>query len=150
MNIRPATRDDVPAIVDMATKFYAETPHAKHVPLKKECAAGLAIITMDAGTMLVAEDDDGRAVAMLCAYIDHFTFNDEAMMVNELAFWVDESHRGTRVAMRLIKRMREICQSKGVKFFNMASMSSSPEAAGRLYQALGLNPVATIYMDALT
>lgn len=148
MKIRPATREDIPAIVDMAAHFYAETPHAQHVPMKKECAAGLAIITMEQGTMLVAEDG-GEVVAMLCAFVDHFTFNDDVMMVNELAFWVNESHRGTMTAIRLVKEMKKICKAKSVLFFNMAALSTSPEVADRMYRAIGLRPVANIYMETL-
>lgn len=146
--IRKATHDDIPRIVEMAFKFYAETPHARYAPMKKECAAGLAIITMEQGTMLVAEKD-GEVVAMLSAFIDHFTFNDEVLMVNELAFWVEEAVRGTSVAMRLVKEAKKVCKSKGVLFFNMAALATSPKVAERMYRAIGLQPVAGIWMEAL-
>lgn len=149
MIVRNATHDDIPRIVEMAQKFYEQTQHAKHIPMKKECAAGLAIITMEQGTMLVAEKD-GKVVAMLSAFIDNFTFNDEVLMVNEIAFWVDESVRGTLVAVRLMKEARKICKSKGVLFFNMATLATSPDVAGRIYKAMGLEPVANIYMQALS
>ncbi|TPG08323.1 GNAT family N-acetyltransferase [Rhodanobacter glycinis] len=147
--IRNATHDDIPRIVEMAQKFYEQTQHAKHAPMKKECAAGLAIITMQQGTMLVAEKD-GEVVAMLCAFVDHFTFNDEFLMVNELAFWVDESARGSSVAVRLLKEARRVCKAKGVLFFNMAALATSPDVTGRIYKAMGLEPIASIYMQVLS
>lgn len=149
MIIRKATQDDIPRIVEMAQCFYDQTEHAKHVPMKKECAAGLAIITMKQGTMLVAEKD-GEVVAMLSAFIDNFTFNDEILMVNELAFWVDEAVRGTLVAVRLVKEARKICKANGVLFFNMAALATSPAVTERIYKAMGLEPVANIYMQVLS
>lgn len=146
--IRNGTTDDIPAVVDMSFKFYAQTPYAAHVPLREDTAAGLALMTMRQDTLLVAEVD-GAVVGMLSAFIDRFTFNPDYFIVNELAFWVNEEARGSSIAVKMVRAMRERCREKGVKFFSMAALSSSPEVAERLYKALGLSPIANVYMEVL-
>lgn len=144
--IRPATMDDVPAIVAMAEQFYPASGYAElYGPMSRESAAGLAIVAMDSGVMLVAEGDDGALCAMACLCIEGFLFNVEIKVAHELAFWIEPDHRGGLLAARLLKAVDQACVDKGVTRTRMATLASSPEQAAALYQRRGYVPTESYF-----
>lgn len=149
MIVRKATREDIPRIVEMAERFYATTPYAEHVPMAKESAAGLAILTMESGVMLVAECGEG-VVGMVCLYVDQFTFNINRTVAHELAYWIEPEHRGGMLAARILKAIEAACLELGVDWIHMAHLPTSPEMTGRLYERFGYSVSGTNYMKVIS
>jgi GNAT superfamily N-acetyltransferase len=154
--IRAATLEDVPAIVEMAKRFYPESPYpAIYGDMPKEQAAGLAIVAMQGmaeqgivpGVMLVAELD-GQLVGMLCAHIDPATFTP-AVIAAELVWWVEPEHRGGMTAVRLLRAGEADAKARGATVFNMAALATSPDEARQILQRLGYAPTHTIYTKRL-
>ena len=65
MIVRPATRDDLPAIVGMSAKFYATTHYARFAAMDSGSVQALAETMIGTGTLLVAEHGGERRVEMI-------------------------------------------------------------------------------------
>lgn len=137
--IRPATMDDVDAIVEMARKFYPASGYAEIGPMADVAPAGLAIVCMQTGVALVAERG-GQLVGMVILAVTPFEFNVELEIAHELAFWIEPEHRGGMLAARLVRAAEDACRERGVRALRMAKLASSGDDVGRLYQALGFKP----------
>lgn len=134
--VRPATESDIPRIVEMAQCFYRTTAYASIAPLALESAAGLAIVTMQQGVMLVAEQGDD-VVGMVCLFLEPFTFNTAVMVASEIAWWLEPSARGGGAAAQLLLAADEACRARGAQVIRMALMANSPPQAAALYERFG-------------
>lgn len=137
--IREATHGDIDVIVGMAQQFYATTSYAEICPMEDVQAAGLAILLMDTGVMLVAEHE-GVVVGMTGLHIEPFTFNPSVMMATELVFWVNPESRGASVAAQLLSAITAACRDKGCHFIRMMTLHDSPPQAAMLYEREGYAP----------
>jgi GNAT superfamily N-acetyltransferase len=146
--IRQATHEDIPRIVEMGRAFYAASGYEAIAPASIPSIAGLAIVTMEQGVMLVAESDD-RVVGMASLFLEPFTFNPEVTVASELAWWIDPDHRGGTLAVRMLHAIGEACQSKGVKVIRMAALESSPPQVAGLYGRAGYVRSDSHYMRIL-
>lgn len=146
--IRSATREDVPRIVEMARRFFPESGYARIAPMPDAQAAGLALITMDSGIMLVAEVD-GTIAAMACLHIEPFLFNPAVTIAQELVFWIEPEFRGGMLAARMLRAIEERCNKRGVRVIRMATLPSSPEAAAQLYERSGFALSETYFVKVL-
>ena len=147
--IRKATHDDIPRIVEMAADFYATTDFAAYGCMSKQSAAGLAILCMRDGVMLVAEECCGRIVGMACLYISGCLFNVSISTAEEVAWWIEPESRGGMLAVRMLKAIENACKEKGVDVIRMAAMKDSPRAAVALYEKRGYSRSDTHYMRAM-
>lgn len=156
MIVRPATEADIPRIVEMARRFYPESPYPPlYGPMADQQSAGLALVamngygdTIDPGVMLVAEDGD-QIVGMVCLSADRATFNPAVRTTNELVFWVEPEHRGGMAAVRLLKAAEAEAKAKGFEVNRMAVLSSSPAQAAALYERMGYVQTETYYSKRL-
>lgn len=138
MSVRPATMDDVPRIVEMAFAFYADAGYADVFgPMAKESAAGLAIVCMEKGVMLVAEVE-GVVVGMACLHIEPFLFNPASpkRVASELVWWIDPEHRGGLLAARMLREINAACDAAGA-VPRMATLAGSPPQAQALLERAG-------------
>jgi len=135
MEVRHATHDDIPRIVEMAEKFYPMTRYVHHFPMKKECAAGLAILMMGSNTMLVAEVA-GEVIGMIGTYIDPFTFNDEYLVAKEIIWWVEPEHHGSGVGRTLLREAEIASARAGAELIVMMDLADNP-VSERVYRQEG-------------
>lgn len=136
MIVRHATREDIPRIVEMAGLFYADTSYAAIVPMAEEMAAGLAIVMMDTGVMLVAEDE-GRVVGMVGLIVEPFTFNMSATMASEIVFWVEPTAQRSGIGRQFITAIEQPCRGRGVNIIVMKTLATSPPQARAIYESEG-------------
>lgn len=156
MVIRPATEADVPRIVEMAERFYPESPYlAIYGEMAPHQAAGLALVAMrgfehhiEPGVMLVAEEGDAL-VGMVCLAKDRATFNPNLTIASELVFWVEPEHRGGMAAVRLLKAAEDAARARGIDVNRMAVLSSSPAQAAALYERMGYTLTESYYSKRL-
>ena len=137
--IRSATHEDIPRIIEMAQAFYATTNYPSIAPMPDEQAAGIIIITIKSGVMLVAETE-GELVGMICIHVDAFIFNPAVQFPNELAFWVEPEHRGSTTAMRLVRSAEEALRVLGVPVSRLARLPNSQESLDGFYEVMGYKP----------
>lgn len=135
--VRFADMGDIDRIVEMAEKFYPNTRyHAAGIPLKKDCAAGLAILMIKTSTLLVAESSDGNIVGMVGSYIDPFTFNDDYLIAKEIVWWVDPDHQLGGHGRSLLIEHELACKDAGAKLIVMMDLADNPVAT-QIYRGMG-------------
>jgi GNAT superfamily N-acetyltransferase len=142
--IRNATHADIPRIVEMAQRFYPESPYPAIADMTRESVAGLAILTMESGVMLVAEQD-GQLAGMVCLHIDPFLFNPAVSIAHEIVFWVEPEHSGGMLAVRLLKAAESAVKARGATWSRMAVLASSPPQAVGLYERNGYTRSESYY-----
>lgn len=148
MTIRTATHDDIPRIVEMAERFYAQTRYADITPMAKESAAGLAIVLMDQGVMLVAERD-GVVVGMAGLFIEPFTFNVSKTVATELVWWVELEHQRSGIGMDLLAAIEPACRAKGADVIRMMCLAGQCEGAEAIYSRMGYVPSEHAYTKVI-
>lgn len=139
MTARAATQDDIPRIVEMAARFYAQTRYVDIVPMAKESAAGLAILMMDQGVMLVAEHA-GEVVGMVGLFIEPFTFNVSKTVATELVWWVEPEHQRGGIGMELLAAIEPACRARGADVIRMMCLAGQCEGAEAIYSRMGYTP----------
>jgi ribosomal protein S18 acetylase RimI-like enzyme len=146
--IRPATVSDVDAIVAMAERFYPTSGYGAIAPLAKESAAGLALVTMRDGVMLVAESD-GKLAGMVCLFVEPYLFNVEVVIAQEVVWWIEPEDRGGMLAARLLKAAEAASRARGATVIRMATLATSPPQATALFDRMGYQLSETYYRKEL-
>lgn len=146
MNIRPATSEDLEAILDMGERFIAFGPHGKYVNADRaQLRAGVAAF-MQAGVILLAESD-GRTVGMLACAVSPMWFAPHVLVAHELAWWVDEETRGSSAAVRLVHAFHEFAHANGAHVIAMSQLvAENGEQVGRMLRKLGYEPSEMTYV----
>ncbi|HMF95098.1 MAG TPA: GNAT family N-acetyltransferase [Vicinamibacterales bacterium] len=146
MTRRPATLEDLDAIVAMGERFRSSSPiYATRLAANPDQMRALAtrLITDPLGIILVAERD-GALVGMLAALIyPHFLSGVRA--AGELAWWVDPAARGT-IGVRLLKDLERWARDLGAETLDMIAPSLRVE---RMYEHLGYEPIERTYQRRL-
>ena len=130
--IRQANKFDMESIVRMLkayrdkapAQFLRDSSNQEHIEkLINNILAGAGFI------LLAIKDED--PVGMVVAAQHPNIWNPEVMQVSEIAFWVDEEHRGGKSAHRLLHAYIQQCeewkQEKRIQFFSLSKMVNSPD-----------------------
>lgn len=144
MQIRKATADDIPRIVEMATRFINETPYRAHTTVNVEQLETLAsfLIETGAGVILLAERDGGQVVGMLALSCLPHPLTGEPYG-DELVWWVDPEHRKSAAGWRLLCAAEDYCLHMGLSVLKMVAPSGSN--VGKVYDRRGYHPIETAY-----
>ena len=130
--IRQANKFDMDSIVRMLkayrdkapTQFLRDSSNQEHIEKL------LTNIFAGAGFVLVAEKDEA-IVGMVIAAQHPNIWNPDIAQISEIAFWVDEEHRGGKTAHRLlhsyIQQCEELKQENRIHFFSLSKMHNSPD-----------------------
>lgn len=145
MIVRPATHDDVDAIVSMSREFYATTDYAKHAPMCDDTVANLACMLIDTGVMLVAVDGRGRHVGMVGLVVAPGMFNRETTGAHEIVWYVDPEAQGAGAGKALLAAIESACRERGATLIQMVHLSTSPPAAAALYERNGFRYSESCY-----
>jgi len=132
----------------MAQRFFPTSGYSRIAPMPDTQAAGLALITMDSGVMLVAEVD-GVLQAMAALHVEPFIFNPHVTIAQEIVFWIEPEHRGGLLAARMLRAIDEACRKRGAQVVRMATLPSSPEAAEKLFERSGYALSETYFVKVL-
>lgn len=158
MEIRAAKAEDIPRVVEMATRFILETPYKNTiVPDERKLEQLAAWLIDQGGIVLLAEKADpvdvwGKArelgycrqvVGMLAlAYLEHHLTGE--FYVDEIAWWVDTEHRKSPAGYRLLCAAEDWTRQKGARVLKMLSPAGSD--IGKLYERRGYRPLETAYL----
>jgi hypothetical protein len=119
--VRDATAADLDAIADMGVKFSAYTAYAKHMtPTKEELLAAFQTL-LSVGKIFVA-DIDGKVVGFIGCLIHPSWFSPTTRIAMEMAWWMNEDHRGGVSAIRLVKAYEDWATSMGASFICMSDL----------------------------
>lgn len=130
--IRQANKFDINEIVRMLKKYrsFAPTKFLQESNDQEYIEKLLTHLIAGAGFILLATKDD-RPIGMIMAARHTNVWNPSAIQISEIAFWVDEEHRGGRTAHRLLHAYIEHCeqlkQENSIQFFTLSKMRNSPD-----------------------
>lgn len=107
--IRLATKFDVPQIIEMLWHYH-DSGKIKNMSVKDDSTALkiLRFILVGGGIALVSEKN-GKLTGMLLAVKNHYLWDDSKFVMNEIAYWVEEEHRGGTSGYRLLHEYVTMC-----------------------------------------
>lgn len=130
--IRQANKYDMDSIIRMLkayrekapTQFLRDSSNQEHIEKM------LNNIFAGAGFVLLSIKEE-EAVGMVIAAQHPNIWNPDVMQVSEIAFWVDEEHRGGKIAHRLLHAYIQQCEEwkkeNRIQFFALSKMNNSPD-----------------------
>lgn len=140
--IRHAAPEDLGAIHDMGARFHASTCYADLIPVCLDSFLDTitTLATAPRGVVLVAERD-GHVIGMAAAFANPHWFNAKHLAGQELFWWVEPEHRGSRAGALLMAGLENWAAGVGCKTFSMASTANlKPASLSRLYARRGYVP----------
>ncbi len=130
--IRQANKFDMEAIVRMLKAYRDKAPaqFLRDSSNQEHIEKLITNILAGAGFILLAIKDEDP-VGMVIAAQHPNIWNPEVTQVSEIAFWIDEEHRGGKSAHRLLHAYIQQCeewkQETRIQFFSLSKMVNSPD-----------------------
>lgn len=152
VTIRHAAPEDLGAIHDMGARFHAGTCYADLIPvcLDSFLSTVTNLATAPRGVVLVAESN-GQVIGMAAAFANPHWFNARHLAGQELFWWVEPEHRGSRAGPLLATGLEAWATGAGCKTFSMASTANlKPESLARLYARRGYVPQDIYFAKVMT
>lgn len=141
--VRDATLDDLPRLVEMGERFFQFSEFARTVSYDPDSVTHLLERLMVAadGMVLVAERDS-QVVGALVATLAPLWFNSEVLVATELAWWVEPGERKGSTGLRMYWHMQDWAIERGATLVAMSDLVINGQApAEQLYDRLGLRMV---------
>ena len=132
MKIRTADRWDTPELIELLRHYRSATPWRRLAQCDNEAyiQTVLAHIFAGMGRVFVAEHED-TIVGMLIAIKNPNIWDPDLYLLDELAYWVEPEHRGSRAGYQLIrayqKYAEELKTSGSIEAYTISKMSTSPD-----------------------
>ena len=143
--IRPATLDDLPALLALAGVMHAEAPAYRDWQFDADkVAALLRGLIAGGGCLLVSVMDDEIAggIAGLCT--EHWFSREK--VATDLALFVAPQRRHGTTAMRLVLGFMAWAELVGARRVNLGITTGvHPGATGALYELCGLRDTGRLY-----
>ena len=149
--VRAATADDIPQMLLMAARFFAESGLPEWFKFDPQSCAVTAgkLIEEDAGTVLVAETN-GDLIGMAAALAYPCWHDRSHRTAQEMFWWVEPEHRNGSASVRLWRQLEEWAGDQGCQTMEMGALEASrPEALAHLYGRRGYGPKERIFCRRL-
>lgn len=139
--IRSATKNDIPACVEMAREFWQYMPYDEEYEAERTTEMFELALSYN---LLLVFDKDGKAEGFIAGVMGPLLASTKAQMAIELAYWINPAHRG--VGVQLLRSFEKAAKEQGAKYCSMMAMEgSNPEIAERIYTKLGYAKTETSY-----
>jgi len=145
--IRLCTKEDVPAMLDMAVLMHQESPVYKDLPLDLVKLENLGNVAMDSPHLatIIVSTTDGQLTGMLGA-ISTTEYFGPAITTCDLFLYVLPERRGSTAALRLLKKYDQWAVDLGATRINLGITTGLFLAeTGRLYEAAGYTHAGHLY-----
>lgn len=142
--IRPATFDDIPMILVLATTMHEESRYRrmKFAPARMAELTARLIAYPD-GLVLVAERD-GKIVGTMLAQISPHWFTDDVIAF-EYGVYVLAEHRGSMFGAHMIRRFTRWAKQHGAKMIDLGITTAITEdRTTAFYERMGFARVGTV------
>lgn len=155
VNVRLATVEDTRDVVTMALRFIRETSY--NPTLCRATYETLAVVfqlALDHGACYVAVDEHPfllghaqdtpgpRLVGFIAAVALTHPLTGE-LFADEIAWWMEPEHRGSRAAYQMLRALMDWCGQIGVPTLKMIAPAGSQ--IGTFYERMGFTAVETAY-----
>lgn len=147
MNVRPAEDRDIPKIISMGRKFWAQTAF-KDIVYCPDSIAESAREMMANGLLLVVEE--GEVVGAVGAVMAPLYANRSVMIASELYWWIEPEYRDSGAGKLLLRGIEQAAKDRGITVFAMMALEAvEPEKAAAIYQRLGYVPSERTFQKRL-
>lgn len=142
--IRPATRADIPDIIDLGERHWRESRYGRWMEPNRAVMAELAraLVATPDGLVLV-DEREGAIVGMIGVAVTAHIYSGEPVM-SELFWYAPPERRGSGV--RLLKRAEAWAKAKGVKH---SAMIAPDERVAAFYERMGYAALEINYIKPL-
>ena len=149
MPVRLATADDLDVIAAMAARFFTRTRYAATLsPSLDEFRASFALI-LERGRIWVA-DIDGEVHGFLASAAQPVWFKPSSCVAIEIAWWMDEEHRGRPEGVRLLFEFERWAKEQGAQGICMSDIIlEGGSAAERILTRLGYKVTERTFLKGL-
>ncbi len=150
MIIRPAREGDADAVIELGKRMHEESAYA-FLPydLKKVRALFNSYIADPEKQCGLVAEEDSKLIGMFGGYLTSYFFCNEKIAC-DLIFFVDEKHRGSSAAPRLIRAFRQWASVHGASEICLGvSTQINTERTGKFYERMGLQHVGGVYKQRL-
>jgi GNAT superfamily N-acetyltransferase len=145
--IRNATREDLPALVELGRQMAAESPRysrLRYSACKVEALLGKMIDSPDGFVMLA--EADGVAVGVMAAFVSAHWMSDD-LMASDFGLYMLPEHRGGTAAMRMARAYIAWARARGALDISLGiSTNVNSEQTARFYSALGGRPAGFLFL----
>jgi GNAT superfamily N-acetyltransferase len=135
MNVRDAHDDDLPAVLDMARRFYVAAGEPEGAFDGLHTLTNVNALRAN-GALLVVEAPKGELVGMLGMLVVPGLCSP-APRVHEVCLWVEPGHRGSVALLRLLREFDRRATESGAMGAQLSALSSSPPALRKVYERMG-------------
>ena len=149
--IRPAILDDVPALVDMGRRFHGASGYETFIPLVEgDLARSLRRIIRSSDARIVVYEAGGVIAGVAGVATVRSFFNKDVLIGVEQFVFLDNEHRGRRVADDLITRLEDEARDIGCKTMTLIGLENClPDIVHDIYVRHGYELVEHAYMKRL-
>lgn len=149
ITIRHATPDDVGQLVAMGETFLRWSAFGRQVPFDG-VAMGQAIDALLASGVVLVADLDGDVVGALLGTLSPLWFAPGTKVAAELAWWVDESERGGRAGVKLLRAFEQWGAEQGATLCVLSDLVIAGQTpAANLFEKLGYAVVERSHLKEL-
>lgn len=135
MNVRLATIDDFPDILEMSREFYAHTSY-QSIPFDDASCYLLFKSSVEQDMSFVSEK--GEVTGFITGLHFPYPMNQLVQVSSEIAWWVKPAYRGTSAGIKLVKALEEAARSAGSKMLTMMCLESiNPDSVQAVYEKMG-------------
>jgi N-acetylglutamate synthase-like GNAT family acetyltransferase len=132
MKIRPATKFDIPQLIEMLKRYRDHSPLACLKLSNEEAYIQELLHQVIAGRGIIFVADYVKEIAgMLIAVRNTNAWDPNIIALNELCYWVDTQYRNTSAGYKLLSKYRDYAQElkdQGqIEYFTISKMVNSPD-----------------------
>lgn len=140
--IRQANVNDLPTLADMGEQFYQYSNVKHYVDYDKDSVIRTLAQVLLSGFLYVAEHDEDGIVASLAGTMSVLWFNAGIPVASEMAWWVEEKHRKSSVAIKLYKKFEQWAFDRGVSRIIMSDLVVDDDTpAAKLFKKMGFSVI---------
>lgn len=145
MKIRLANKFDIPQLADML-RNYRDSGSIKGLSVSNEETMFkiLTAIISGLGVAIVSEKNN-KLTGMLLAVKTPFMWDNSQLIMSEIAYWVEEEHRGSTAGYRLLSKYIEIADEMMQKQIIINYTMSQMQGQTLNYGRFGLKPIETTW-----
>lgn len=100
------------------------------------------------GVVIFLGYEDGECVGGTGALISPYIFDSSKISAEELFWWADDQ-ASPRVAMALLRQLRDHIKRQSASFCIFHHLTNSPAAVQKIYKRMGLKPLQSTYAGVI-
>ena len=142
---------DFESVVGLAKQMHAEAPTYRDFAFDPAKVQALCQICfdMDDWICVVVEDDDGEIIGFTAAGAIATLFGHE-LVVEDLAFYVHPSRRGTTAAVRMLRMIETWAKTLGAKAIRMGiTTGTNPTQTAKFLSRFGYAETGWLYTKSV-